>query len=137
MKLVDVINFYIGGIVMKKSLFTFFLLVVMVLSIGGAVYAKSAKYRYSNGYVMAYKLYTDTIAGEGAACGETDTENEAVAFVSVFSYKNGVAKNSASKQQDYYVYLGLPAKGGNSFRSGHALKYSNGTPCGVVLYLEE
>lgn len=122
---------------MKKGMFMFFLLAVMVLSVGGAVYAQSAKYRYANGYVMAYKLYAGTIAGEGAACGETDTENEAVAFVSVFSYKNGVAKNSASKQQAHYVYLGLPAKGGNFFKSGHALKYSSGTPCGVVLYLEQ
>ncbi len=121
---------------MKKSLFTFFLVAVMVLSIGGAAYAKSAKYRYSNGYVMEYQLYGIKVAGESGAAGVTSTEDPANAFVSVFSYKNGTAKNSASKQQSYYVYLGLPGKGGNSFRSGHALKDGN-VPYGQVLYLTQ
>ena len=122
---------------MKKSLFTFFLVAVMVLSVGGAAYAKSARYPYPNGYVMSYKLYTMKVAGESGAGAETDTENQAIAFVSIFSYKNGTAKNSASKQQDYYVYLAIPGKGGNFFKSGHALKYDNGVPCGTVLYLEQ
>ncbi len=122
---------------MKKSLFSFFLIVVMVLSVGGIAYAKSLTYTYPNGYTMSYKLYAMKVAGESGAGAETDTENDAIAFVSIFSYKNGTAKNSASKQQDYYVYLAIPGKGGNFFKSGHALKYDNGVPCGTVLFLEQ
>lgn len=122
---------------MKKSLFTFFLIAVMVLSIGGVAYAKSAKYHYPNGYVMEYKLYAMKVAGESGAGAETSTENNAIAFVSIFSYKNGTAKNSDSKQLDYYVTLAISGKGGNFFKSGHALKYDTGVPCGDVLYLEQ
>lgn len=122
---------------MKKSLFTFFLIAVMVLSIGGVAYAKSAKYRYSNGYVMEYKLYSTTIAGESGVGAVTTTDNVAIAFVSAFSYRNGTAKNSASTQGAGYAYVGMPGKGGNVFKSGHALKNEDGVPYGQVLYLEQ
>lgn len=122
---------------MKKSLFTFFLIVVMVLSVGGIAYAKSAKYRYSNGYVMEYKLYSATIAGEGGVGAVTTTDNVAIAFVSAFSYKKGIAKNSASTQQLGYAYVGITSEGGNVFKSGHALKNTDGVPYGQVLYLEQ
>ncbi|MDE6025611.1 MAG: hypothetical protein K2G45_09165 [Lachnospiraceae bacterium] len=122
---------------MKKSLFTFFLIAAMVLSIGGAAYAKSAKYRYSNGYVMEYKLYSISVAGESGVAAITSTDDSAVAFVSAFSYKNGTVKNSESKQQPGYAYIGLSGEGGNSFRSGHALKDYDYVPYGQVLYLEQ
>lgn len=122
---------------MKKGMFMFFLLAVMVLSVGGAVYAQSAKYRYANGYVMEYKLYPIIISNESGAGATTATDDFAIAFVSVFSYKNGIAKNSESNQQFGYVYIGLNGKGGNSFKSGHALKDTDGVPYGKVLYLEQ
>lgn len=120
---------------MKKRLFSFALLVVMILMVGTIDYA-AYKYRYPNSYVMEYNLYAVTVGGSSGGGAYTSTESEAISFVSLFSYKNGVAKNSNSSQQDYYVYLAIAGNGGNLIKSTHALKYPSGTPCGETRNLE-
>lgn len=113
---------------MKRKAFICMLLIIMVMACG--MISHAYMYRYPNQYVMTYTLNAIMVGSESGGGATTSTESEAVSFVSLFSYKNGVAKNSASKQQDYYVYLALPGKGGNTMTSHHALKYSSGTPCG-------
>lgn len=105
---------------------------------GIVAYARTKSYTYPNGYTMRCTVYGTSVAGAGAACATTNVDdyNQAIAFVSVFSYKNGVAKNSGSKQQDMYVTLTIKTKGGTVVKSNHALKYSDGVPCGIVQSLQ-
>lgn len=120
---------------LKRNLILGGLVLVMVCSMGVAVYADSV-YPYPNGYKMNYDIYKVTVAGSGGVGGYTNTENDAIAFVGLFSYKNGTVKNSGTKQQDFYVSLAIPASGGNYFVSHHALKYSNNVPVGASKHLE-
>lgn len=113
---------------MKRKVFVCMLLVVMVMACG--IISHAYMYRYPNQYVMTYTLNAIMVAGESGGGATTSTESEAVCFVSLFSYKNGLAKNSDLMQQPYYVYLALSGNGGNTMTSHHALKYSDGTPCG-------
>lgn len=117
---------------MKKKIFYFVLSAFLIISISTTVLAASGQYKYSNGYIMNYKLYAATISGSSGAAAETDTEYEARAFVSIFGYdKNGVVKNSGSKTQDFYVYLGIVGNGSKTFKSYHSLLDENSKPFGV------
>lgn len=115
---------------MKRTVFYICLLVVL-LSSGTIVFAAQKSFTYPNGYVMKYDAYKATVSGQSGIGAYTQTDNEAIAFVALFSNKNGVAKNSGTKQQDFYVYLGIPANGGTTYKSVHSLKYPNANPVGV------
>lgn len=115
---------------MKRTIFCVCLSMVILLSSGTIVYAAQRSYTYPNGYVMKYDAYKAAISGSSGAAAYTQTENEAIAFVALFSSKNGVAKNSGTKEQDFYVYLGITGNGGTAFKSVHSLKYPNENPIG-------
>lgn len=117
---------------MKKKCFSVLLVLTMIVSIGTIAYAKSEVFRYPNGYIMSYNLFGANIGGKSGAGASTSTEDEATSFVAIFSYKGDVVRNSGTKQRDYYVYLGIPGNGGNTFVSHHSLKYPEGRPIGSV-----
>lgn len=120
----------------KRLIFLICLIIGTLFSVAYICFAKSASYRYPNGYVMDYNLIAATVSGSSGAGATTKTENEAVAFASIFSYKGSTVKNSGTKQQDFYVYLAITGNGGNTFKSYHSLKDEKNVPLGQSLYLE-
>lgn len=121
---------------MKRTIFCVCLSMIILLSSGTIVFAAQQSYTYPNGYVMNYDSYKAAISGSSGVAAYTQTENEAIAFVALFSSKNGVAKNSGTKEQNFYVYLGITGNGGNAFKSVHSLKYPNGNPIGISRKVE-
>ncbi len=121
---------------MKKKLFILSLCAVFVLSFAGMAYAKTAK---KGVYTISYDLYSATVNGKSGA-GASTAENsgkgaEVYATVSMFSYKNGTVKNSASKTQVAYVKTAIAGKGGKTFTSYHNLLRDNYRPIGNSLSL--
>ncbi len=114
----------------KRTIFCVCLSMIILLSSGTIAFAAQQSYTYPNGYVMKHDGYAVTISGKSGVGAYTQTANEAIAYVALFSSKNGVAKNSGTKEQDFYVYLGITAEGGNTFKRVHALKYPGGNPIG-------
>ena len=108
----------------------------MLLSTVGICFAASDydSYTYPNtGYTMRYTIGSAKLSGKSAACATTaitSEEDDAYAFASLFSYKNGNCKNSGSTQTIAYAKLTISGNGGDTFKSVHALKDSDFDPMG-------
>lgn len=96
--------------------------VFLAVLVPAAVFAEQV-FPYENGYIMKYDLYEIEVLNSAGVGAYTATDNEAVAFVSIFSYKGDEVKNCDTKKQDFYVYLAITASGGNFFKSTHSLLY--------------
>lgn len=101
-----------------------------------AVFAEQV-FPYENGYIMKYDLYEIEVLNSAGVGAYTATDNEAVAFVSIFSYKGDEVKNCDTKKQDFYVYLAITASGGNFFKSTHSLLYPDSEPVGTSIMLKK
>lgn len=121
---------------MKKKLFMLGLCALLVLSAAGTVFAARAR---KGNYVMKYDLYSATVglaSGAGATTSEDSGKGaEVYAFVSLYSYKDGTVKNSASKTLGSYVEVVIAGKGGNTYKSYHNLKNDDYSPIGNSLTL--
>lgn len=117
----------------KRSLFTIGLSASMVLSAIGVCYA--ASYTYANDYVMDYTL-TKSSSTATATTEARYPDYDAIAFASIFAYKNGTVLNSASLQDYTNVELDLKSSSATSFKSIHALKDMNYDPMGTTKSLE-
>lgn len=116
---------------LRKKIFVAGLSVSMLLSTAGLCFAK--EYTYPNtGYTMVYTIGSATVGKKSGACATTTTVDDAVAFVSLFSYKNGNCKNSGSFQQPYYAYVDIQGNGGKNYKSVHALKDTGYDPMGIT-----
>lgn len=94
-------------------------------------------YPYENGYIMKYDLYEITVLNSAGVGAYTATDDEAIAFVSIFSYDGDEVKNCDTKKQDFYVYLAITASGGNFFKSTHSLLYPGSVPVGMSVTLKK
>ena len=97
------------------------------------VYASttSKTYTYSNKYVMEYSLSVTGSTSSSAGAAITSTDNEAVAFASLFGYNSsGTAVCSGSVYQDAYVYITKAGKKAVKYTSYHSLVDENHKPYG-------
>lgn len=121
---------------LRKKLFAVGLSASMLLSTVGVCFAKIVpdSYTYPNtGYTMEYSIGTTKVGTKSGAFGITclsSGEDDVYAFVSIFSYKNGNCKNSASSQTSGYAKVTISGNGGNAYKSFHALKDSGYDPIG-------